>query len=213
MPGKRQEGLTPPPMGRVVFDMSVSLDGRVASPDGSLDWVAVDDETHRLFNDEARAKSAFLLGRRMYELLEAFWPTADADPSATPVIVEFARIWREKRKFVFSRTIESADPMVRVVREVTRDSVERVKQEAGGDVSVGGPTLAASLMRLGLVDDFLMYLNPVVVGGGPTYFPPVEAALSLTLTDVKTLTSGVVRLAYSLTSRRATPQAASAPSP
>ncbi len=184
-------------MGRVVFNMSVSLDGRVASPDGSLDWVAVDEATHRLFNDDARAMSAFLLGRRMYELLQAFWPSADAEPSASPAIVDFANIWRSKPKYVFSRSVQPADPTVTVVREVTREGLERIKHEAGGDVSVGGPTLAASLMRLGLVDSLLVYLNPVVVGGGPGYFPPVDSPVTWKLVDARALENGVVRLAYS----------------
>jgi dihydrofolate reductase len=185
-------------VGRVVFNMSASVDGRVASPDGSLEWVTVDDEIHQLFNDDARTMSAFLLGRRMYELLQAFWPTADEDPAARPVIAEFARIWREKPKFVFSRTLGEVDPSARLIHDVTRDTVERVKEEAGGDVSVGGPTLAASLMRLGLLDAFLIYLNPVVVGGGPAYFPPVAAAVNLKLTDARVVSSGVVRLLYSV---------------
>lgn len=185
-------------MGRIVFNMSMSLDGRVASASGSLDWVAVDAATHRIFNDEARAMSAFLLGRRMYELLQAFWPTADADPDAPPEIVEFARIWREKPKYVFTRTLDTADASVQLVRDATREEIGRIKREAGGDLSVGGPTLAASLMRLGLVDRFVIYLNPVVAGGGPTYFSPLDAQLTLRLLDAMPLTSGVVRLAYSL---------------
>ena len=184
-------------MGRIVFNMSMSLDGRVASANGSLDWVAVDAATHRMFNDEARAMSAFLLGRRMYELLQAFWPMADADPTAQPEIVEFARIWREKPKYVFSRTLDTADSSAHLVREASREEVERIKRETGGDLSVGGPTLAASLMLLGLVDMFVIYLNPVVAGGGPTYFPPLDAPSTLTLLDATPLSSGAVRLVYS----------------
>lgn len=183
--------------GRIVFDMSVSLDGRVATPDGSLDWVMVDDEAHRLFNDEARAMSAFLLGRRTYELLQAFWPAADQEPGAPEVIVDFARIWREKPKYVFSRTLDHLDDATAtLVAEVTRESIARIKREAGGDVSVGGPTLAGALAELGLVDEYLIYLNPVVLGGGPAYFT-APGRRNLRLTSVSTLASGVVRLAYS----------------
>lgn len=183
-------------MGRLVYDMSVSLDGRVASPDGSLDWIAVDAETHRLFNDEARAMSAFLLGRRTYELLQAFWPTADADPDAEDVIVDFARIWREKPKYVFSRTLETVDSTATLTREVRRDDIERLK--AAGDLSVGGPGLAGALIELGLVDELLMYVNPVVLGGGTRYLPPVANPLKLELRDSRALTSGVVRLVYTV---------------
>jgi dihydrofolate reductase len=184
-------------VGRIVYDMSVSLDGRVASPDGSLEWVAVDDETHRLFNDEARAMSAFLLGRRTYELLQAFWPTADQDPSAPAVIADFARIWREMPKYVFSRTLQHADATTTLIGDVKRDDVERLKSDARGDLSVGGPTLASALLRMGLVDELVMYVNPVVVGGGTAYFPELERPLKLNLVSAGALASGVVRLAYS----------------
>ena len=176
--------------------MSVSLDGRVASPDGSLAWVAVDAETHRLFNDEARAMSAFLLGRRTYELLQAFWPTADDDPDAEDVIVDFARIWREKPKYVFSRTLESVDATATLMRDVRREHIERLKD--AGDLSVGGPTLARALIELGLVDELLMYVNPVVLGGGTRYLPPVRSPMTLRLKESRALGSGVVRLVYAV---------------
>ena len=177
--------------------MSVSLDGRVESPEGSLDWVKVDDEAHRMFNDEARAVSAFLMGRRMYEPLQAYWPSADEDPAAPEVIVDFARIWREKPKYVFSRSARSLDdPNATLVGSVSVDAIERIKAEAGGDLSVGGPTLAGALAALGLVDEYVVYLNPVVLGGGLRYFPAVAHPTPLRLGGVSTLRSGVVRLSY-----------------
>ena len=82
--------------------MSVSLDSFVETTGRSLDWVQVDEELHSFFNDEAREASAFLYGRRMYELMTDYWPTGESDPSATPAMVEFARIWKDKPKIVFS---------------------------------------------------------------------------------------------------------------
>jgi dihydrofolate reductase len=96
-------------VGRLIYSMSVSLDGFVETPSRSLDWVQVDDELHSLFNDEAQAMSAFLYGRRMYELMVDYWPTAESDPSATPAMLEFARIWKDKPKVVFSRTLDRVD--------------------------------------------------------------------------------------------------------
>lgn len=177
--------------------MSVSLDGRVESPEGSLDWVNVDEEAHRMFNDEARAVSAFLMGRRTYELLQPYWPSADQDPAAPEVIVDFAHIWREKPKYVFSRRLRSLDdPKATLVAGVSADAIERIKTEAGGDLSVGGPTLAGALADLGLVDEYVIYLNPVVLGGGLRYFPDVARPTQLRLGAVSTLRSGVVRLSY-----------------
>jgi len=96
-------------MGRLVYSMSVSLDGFVETASRSLDWVMVDEELHSFFNDEAREMSAFLYGRRLYQLMVDYWPTAETDPSATPAMREFARIWKDKPKVVFSRTLDRVD--------------------------------------------------------------------------------------------------------
>ena len=96
-------------MGRLIYSMSVSLDGFVETTSRSLDWVLVDDELHAFFNDEAREMSAFLYGRRMYDLMTDYWPTAESDPSATPAMVEFARIWKDRPKVVFSSSLERVD--------------------------------------------------------------------------------------------------------
>lgn len=179
--------------------MSVSLDGRVAGPDGSLQWAATDDEAHRVINDELSEMSGFLLGRRTYEMLQlAFGQAADQAPGAEESEVSFAQIWRSKPKHVFSRTLERVDDMSTLSRDVSREGVERMKTTAGGDLSVGGPCLAAALIQLGLVDEFRMYVFPVVLGGGLTYMPAVRRPLDLRLISARALTSGVVRLAYTV---------------
>jgi dihydrofolate reductase len=132
-------------MGRLIYSMSVSLDGFVESADRSLDWVRVDDELHAQFNDEARAMSAFLYGRRMYELMTGYWPTAEADPAATPTMREFARIWRDKPKIVFSRSLADVGWNSRLVRDDAVAEVARLKAQPGFDMDVGGPSLAGSL--------------------------------------------------------------------
>jgi dihydrofolate reductase len=140
-------------MGRLIYSMSVSLDGFVDTPSHSLDWVHIDEELHAFFNEEARAMRTFLYGRRMYELMSAYWPTAEADPAATPTMVEFARIWRDKPKIVFSKTLEHVEWNSRLVREGAVEEVARLKSEPGFDMDVSGPTTAATLMRAGLIDE------------------------------------------------------------
>ena len=180
--------------GRIVFNMNVSLDGRVAGPDGALDWAAHDDEAHRVFNEELNAMSGFLLGRRMYEMLQAAFGSAEND-SATDEVT-FPHIWHTKPKIVFSRTLERVDESATLIREVTRKGIERIKDEAAGDLSVSGPGLAGTLIELGLVDEFLMYVFPVVLGGGLPYLPALARPLNLRLGSATPLRSGVVRLAY-----------------
>ncbi|MFH1474420.1 MAG: dihydrofolate reductase family protein, partial [Chloroflexota bacterium] len=130
-------------MGGLIFSMSVSLDGFVETPTRSLDWVLVDEELHAFFNDEARAMGAFLYGRRMYQLMVDSWPAAEADPSATPAMREFARIWRDKPKVVFSRTLEEVGWNSRLVRDDAAQEVAGLKAQPGFDMDVGGPDFAA----------------------------------------------------------------------
>jgi dihydrofolate reductase len=188
-------------MGRLIYSMSVSLDGFVETPDRSLDWVLVDEELHSFFNDEARALSAFLYGRRIYELMAGYWPTAATDPKSVPVELDFARIWSDKPKIVFSRTLERVDWNSRLVRDDAVEEVARLKAQPGFDMGVGGPTLASTLIRHGLVDEYRLYVNPVILGSGRPFFPTLEQPIGLKLVETRTFGSGVVLLRYETSSR------------
>jgi dihydrofolate reductase len=179
----------------LIYSMSVSLDGYVETAAGSLDFVHVDDELHAFFNDEARPLSAMLHGRRMYELMAGYWPTADQDPSAGDVYRDFSRIWREKPKVVFSKTLDHVDWNSRLVRDDPVAEVRRLK-DAGFDMDVGGPTLAAPLIRADLVDEYRMFVNPVILGAGRPYFPRLDHRLELRLLETRTFGGGVLYLRY-----------------
>ena len=125
------------PMRKIILMMSISLDGYIEGPEGELDWHLVDDELHGHFNEQLGAMGAFLHGRVTYELMAGFWPTADTDPSSTGPMVEFARIWRDMPKIVFSRTLERADWNTTVVRDVVADEVMELKAAPGGDLVLG----------------------------------------------------------------------------
>ncbi|HEX2755353.1 MAG TPA: dihydrofolate reductase family protein [Candidatus Limnocylindrales bacterium] len=183
-------------MGRLIYSMSVSLDGFVETPSRSLDWVQVDDELHAFFNEDARVLSGFLYGRRMYELMADYWPTAEADPSATPTMVDFARIWKATPKIVFSSTLDRVDWNSRLVRDDAVAEVARLKAQPGFDMDVGGPTLAGALMRAGLIDEVRLFLQPVVLGTGLPFFPPLEDRIGLKLLETRTFGSGVVLVRY-----------------
>jgi dihydrofolate reductase len=183
-------------MGKLIFSMSVSLDGYVETPDRSLDWANVDDELHSHFNDEARSIGLSLYGRRLYELMAGYWPTAESDPSATPPEREFAAIWRETPRVVFSSTLESVAWNSRLVRGDPVEEARRLKAENEFSMDVGGPTLAAALMRAGLIDEFRLYFAPVILGAGTPYFPPLERRIPVQLLDQRTFASGVVYLRY-----------------
>lgn len=182
-------------MRNVVLMMSVSLDGFIEGPGRELDWHMVDEELHTHFNEELGAMGGFLDGRVTYELMAEFWPTADTDPSNTGAMVEFARIWRDMPKIVYSRTLEGADWNTTVARDVVAEEVMALKSRPGGDLALGGADLAAAFMRLDLIDEYRIYVHPVVIGGGKRLFSP-GATASLQLADTRVFGNGVVLLRY-----------------
>lgn len=182
-------------MRRIIVGMSVSLDGFFEGPDADLSWHRVDEELHQHFNDELRGMSAFLDGRRTYQLMAGYWPTADRDPAATAPEREFAGIWRDMPKIVYSRTLERADWNTTVVREVVPEQVRALKEQPGGDLALGGAELAAAFARHGLVDEWQLYVNPVVLGAGRPLFPP-GLRLDLELVAERRFGNGVVQLSY-----------------
>jgi len=183
-------------MGRLRYSMSVSLDGFVNAPDGSLDWVDVDEELHSWFNDEAREEGVFLYGRRMYELMAGYWPTAHADPAATPAMLDFATVWRDMPKVVFSSTLREVGFNSRLVHEGAADEVARIKAETDRPLSVAGPTLASTLIERGLVDEYRVYVHPVILGAGTPFFPPVAGPIPLRPVNRREFANGVVMLGY-----------------
>ena len=176
--------------------MSVSLDGFFEGPDRELDWQLIDDELHSHFNEELAAMGAFLDGRVTYELMAEYWPTADRDPSSTAPVVEFARIWRDMPKIVFSKTLERADWNTVVVRDVVAEEIMELKALPGGDMVIGGANLAATFMRLDLIDELRLYVHPVIIGRGRPLFERFDAQIDLRLADTRTFGNGVVLLRY-----------------
>ena len=183
-------------MRKIVLQSSVSLDGYIEGPNRELDWHLVDDELHRHFNRQLATMSAFLMGRVMYELMAGFWPTADQDPAAPDAVVEFAGIWRDMPKIVYSKTLERADWNSTIVREVVPAEVEELKAQSGGDLSLGGAELAAAFMRHGLVDEYRIYVHPVVIGGGKPLFPQGTNMTALRFAEARTFGNGVTLLRY-----------------
>ena len=176
--------------------MSVSLDGFIEGPNRQLDWHMVDDELHSHFNGQLRDMGAFIYGRVNYEMMAGFWPTADSDPSSTAPMVEFARIWRDMPKIVFSRTLERADWNTTVVRDVVPQEVMELKAQPGGDLALGGADLAASFMRHDLIDEYRLYIHPIVIGRGKPLFRPSDTKIELRLAETRTFGNGVVLLRY-----------------
>jgi dihydrofolate reductase len=183
-------------MRNVIYSMMVSLDGFTARPNGELDWVIVDEELHTFINDQQSEIDTYLHGRRMYELLAAYWPTADEDPSAPPYMVEFSRIWKDMPKVVFSKTLERVEWNARLVRSNIADEIAKLKGQPGKDMVIGGPSIASAVMHLGLIDDYRLFVQPAVLGSGKPMFPVPDYSASLRLVDTRAFASGVVYLRY-----------------
>lgn len=185
-------------MGKLIYALNVSLDGYTESPAGSLDWANVDEELHVWFNDRAREVNASLYGRRMYDTMAAYWPTAESDPDATPAEIDFARIWNATPKVVFSSTLDSVASNSRLVRggSDVGEELARLRTEFHGDLDVSGATLASAFIKRGLVDEYQLIVHPVVLGGGKPFFPELETPIRLRLTETKTFESGVVYYGY-----------------
>jgi dihydrofolate reductase len=176
--------------------MSVSVDGYMEGPNREIDWHMVDDELHRSFNGWLGDAGGFLEGRVTHELMAQFWPTADQDPTAPPTVVEFARIWRDTPKVVYSRTLDRADWNATVVHDVVPAEVLALKAQPGGNLVLGGAELGAEFARHDLIDEYRLYVHPVVIGRGRPMLRPSDAKVPLQLIETHTFGSGVVMLRY-----------------
>ena len=183
-------------MRRVIYSMGVSLDGFIAGPDGSI-GLTVDEELHRFHNQQARETGVDVYGRRLYETM-IYWDTAaEKHPSSPEFELEFARIWKETPKLVFSRTLERVEVSnCRLAQDDVVEEVRRLKEQPGKDIHVGGADLAATFIRLGLIDEYRPVVHPVVLGGGVPYLPPLDERLNLRLLETRTFGGGAVYLRY-----------------
>ena len=181
-------------MSKLLYSAISSLDGFIEDGEGRFDWAAPDDEVHAFVNDLERPIATYLFGRRMYESM-AYWesPASTADQSAA--VREYGEIWRAADKVVYSRTLETvSSARTRIERELDPAAVRQLKETASGDLSIGGPELAAHAIEAGLVDEYHLFLVPVVVGSGKRALPDIR--LKLELLDERRFGNGTVYLRY-----------------
>src|SRR5205807_7887067 len=159
------------PMAKLIYSAIPSLDGYVADEHGNFDWAAPDEEVHRFVNDLERQAGTYLYGRRMYDVM-AYWETAHTLADQPPVGRDFAEIWRAADKVVYSKTLEGASTArTRIERDFDPEAVRQLKASADRDLTVGGRELAAQAITAGLVDEYQLFLTPLLVGGGQRALP------------------------------------------
>lgn len=181
-------------MATLSYSALASLDGVIADDQGRFDWAEPDAEVHAFVNDLERPVGTHLYGRRMYEVM-VWWETLDL-ADVPPHIRDYAEVWRNADKIVYSRTLPSvSSARTRLEREFDPDAVRRLKEEAGRDLSIAGPGLAAHALAAGLVDEVHLLLSPHVVGGGTRVFPD-GVHLPLELMDERRFGNGTVYLRY-----------------
>ena len=181
-------------MGKLIYSTLTSLDGYIADQDGNFDWAEPDQEVHAFINELERPVGTYLYGRRMYEVM-VDWETIDL-ADQPPHMRDYAEIWRAADKIVYSKTLETvSSTRTRIERDFDPKAVRQLKASRERDLGVGGPDLAAHAIRAGLVDEWYLFLAPVIVGGG-TPFLPDDVRLNLELLDERRFGNGMVYVRY-----------------
>ena len=182
-------------MAKLIYSSITSFDGYVADEDGNFAWSMPSDEVHAFVNDLERPIGTYLYGRRMYDVMKV-WETPEAFDNPPPTMLDYAGIWQSAEKIVYSTTLtDVSTARTHIVAEFDADAIRELKVSSQRDISIGGPHLAAQAIRAGLVDEFHMFLSPVVIGGGNQSLPD-NVRLDLELLDQHRFPNGVVHLHY-----------------
>ena len=178
----------------LIYSMSVSVDGFIADREGAFGWSVPSEEQFRFHIAQVRELGGYLLGRRLHETM-LVWET---DPSLrdTELGAAFADAWCAIPKVVFSRTLDSVQGNARLAEASVAEEAAAALDATDKDVSIGGAGLAAAAIELGLVDELRMFRNPLVVGGGTPFLPPVTEEVPLDLIETRTFGSRVIYERY-----------------
>ena len=182
-------------MRKIIYRTHVSLNGLIEMPGGSPDWVIADEELFHYMNNLERQVGGYLWGRRMYENNQALWATADTQ-SMEAFEVEFLQIWKQIPTVVFSSTLERVEGNARLERGDPVAVVTRLKEQPGPDLSVGGVQLVSALIQAGLVDEYHIFFQPIILGAGRPIYPALNEAVRLKLVETHTFHTGIVYLRY-----------------
>jgi dihydrofolate reductase len=183
-------------MAKMIYSAITSLDGYVEDAEGKFEWAEPDEEVHAFVNELERPVATYLYGRRMYETM-VFWESPPELSARPPFVQDFARIWQRADTIGYSKTLQtvtSAKTMIE--REFDPEAIRQLKAKAGADLSVGGAALAAQAIKAGLVDEYQLFLVPVVVGGGKRSLPGNDVRVNLELLDQRRFRNGMVYLHY-----------------
>ena len=182
-------------MARLIYSAISSLDGYIEDKDGNFDWAMPNEEAHRFINDLERTAGTYLYGRRMYETMTV-WET-DPDLAAdSPLTQDFAEIWQAADKIVYSTTLAAASTRkTRIERNFDPEALRQLKKTAQHDIAIGGAELAGHAFRAGLIDEYHLFVAPIIVGGGKLSLPK-DIRLELELLEQRRFGNGMAFLHY-----------------
>ncbi|TYB57575.1 dihydrofolate reductase [Nonomuraea sp. PA05] len=190
-------------MRKLIYGMNATLDGYIAAPGDDIGWSGGEGpdsspgaELFQWWYEQMGASELTLYGRKLWEAMSSYWPTGDQRPGATPAEIEYARLWRDMPKVVFSSTIDKVDWNTRLVAGDAVAEIARLRAEDGGPMHIVGATLAGAVMRAGLIDEYVVVTHPVLVGGGTPFFTAIDSWVNLNLVETRTFPGGVVMARY-----------------
>ncbi|WMX46067.1 dihydrofolate reductase family protein [Streptomyces roseicoloratus] len=184
-------------MRKLIYGMNTTLDGYIAAPGDDIGWSGPpSEELFRFWLAHEQASGLSLYGRKLWETMSPYWQTRDGQPDATPDEIAFARAWRDTPKVVFSSTLDTVEGNARLVTGDAVAEIARLKAEDGAPLSIGGATLAATALRAGLIDEYVIATHPVLVGAGTPFFTALDTWVNLNLLETRTSPGGVVLTTY-----------------
>lgn len=186
-------------MRKLIFFMHTSLDGFVAGLNGEMDWIKVDEEMFDFVATMTANADTALYGRVTYDMMQSYWPKAGEQPNATKHDIEHSAWYNKVSKVVLSKTItESGLINTKVISAQLKDNIIKIKNQEGKNILIfGSPSTSLSLLGLGLIDEFWLFVNPILLGQGKPLFKDIKETINLKLTETKIFSCGVIALHYS----------------
>ncbi len=187
-------------MRKIISFMHISLDGFVAGPNGEMNWIKVDEEIFDHVGKRISETDTALYGRATYQMMEGYWPTAGDGPGASKHDKEHSKWYKEAHKIVLSKTLKDASlTNTTIISDNLTDKINEIKQKAGSEILLfGSPAATHSLIQLGLIDGYWLFVNPVILGQGIPLFTGIKDKTKLKLLSTKQFTSGVTELNYTV---------------
>ncbi|MEO7046063.1 MAG: dihydrofolate reductase family protein [Ferruginibacter sp.] len=188
-------------MRKVISFMHISLDGFVAGPNGEMNWIKVDEEIFDYAGKRIGETDTALYGRVTYEMMENYWPAAGDKPDASQHDISHSKWYNKAYKIVLSTTMKEVElTNTKIINDNLSERINEIKQPAGSEILLfGSPTATHSLMQLGLIDGFWLFVNPIILGKGTPLFTDIKDKIKLNLlTTTRQFTSGVTELNYTV---------------